>query len=51
MEVENALALQVAESSLHDRRQLHRLGPGPVRVVPGADVLVGRLHSDYAPSE
>ena len=49
-EVEDALALQVAERALHERRQLHRLGAGPMRVFPGAQVFLGRLHL-YAPSE
>jgi hypothetical protein len=49
MEVENALALQIAQRAPYDRRQLYRLGAGAVGGIPGLDVLVGRLH--HAPSE
>ena len=52
MEVEDALALQIAERALHDRRQLGGLGASLVRVLEGSDVLVGWFHPrPYAPSE
>src|SRR5437763_6952092 len=51
-QMQDALALQVAERALNKCRQLDRLGAGTVRVVPGPEVLVGRLHrASYAPSE
>jgi hypothetical protein len=51
VEVEDALALEVTERALHDRRELHRVRPRAVCSLEGADVLLGRFHAAYAPSE
>jgi hypothetical protein len=52
VEVEDSLALQVAERPLHDRWQFRRLGSGLMGGFEGADILLGRLHRRrYAPSE
>ena len=49
MEVEDPLLRQVAEGGANEGRQLDGLGTAPMRVVPGSNVLLGRLH--HAPSE
>src|SRR5262249_59739492 len=50
--MEDALAGQVAERALDEERKLDRLRAGLVSGVPGAEVLLGRLHpAAQAPSE